>query len=119
MKKTKILHGMGFQRANWLQSEKEEAFASESLSQFVLLKAQVLDLQNKEAQVVFIHRKSQNDFKGCTSSSFGFPDAGYLKQTRLTNESFKGECRSAGLCKNSLINTTISLFSSMCSSSFN
>ena len=68
---------------------------------------------------IFIHRKSQNVFKGCTSNSFGFPDAGNLKQKRTINNSFKGECRSAGLCKNSLINTTILLFSSMCSFSFN
>lgn len=78
---------MGFQRINWLQSEKEGAFASESLSHFVLLKAQVLNLQEKEAQMFFIHRKSQKIFKGCTSNSFSFPDAGDLKEKRAISNS--------------------------------
>jgi hypothetical protein len=62
---------------------------------------------------------SQTVFKGCTSNRFGFPDAGNLKQKRTINNSFNGECRSAGLCRNSLINSTMLLFSPMCSFSFN
>ena len=83
-----MLDGVGFQRINWLQSEKSDAFASESLSPFVLLKAQLFNLEEKEAQMFFINKKCQNIIKACTPNSFGFPDAGYLTQKSAISNSY-------------------------------
>lgn len=69
-----------------------------------------------------MNRKSLNILKDCTSNRFNFPDAGYLKKKNTINNSYRWVCcgsytqtdafficpyRSAGTCKNGLINTTI------------
>lgn len=67
-------------------------------------------------------KKSLNILKDCTYNSFNFPDAGYLKKKNAIYNSygwvccgsyiqtyafFICHCRSAGMCKNGLINITI------------
>lgn len=63
-----------------------------SSSHFVLFKAQVLNLEEKDAQMFFINMKSQNILKACTSNSFSFPSAGYLRKKSAISDSYGWGC---------------------------